>query len=130
MPIFLGNIFANKHFQKKCLFTKMDKPVEPFEIFIKGNQDKSYVIYVWSETTVLDMKVLFHIKSGDELQNMRLFYQGKQLKDIQTVGELRIKKNDTLLSVNRLLGGGEVRILPIYGPTGPGDPTNGLDFGF
>ncbi len=108
----------------------MNKPVEPFEIFIKGNQDKSYVICVWSDTTVLDMKVLFHIKSGDELQNMRLFYQGRQLKDIVTVEMLGIKKNDTLLSVNRLLGGGEVRILPIGGPTGPGDPANGLDFGF
>jgi hypothetical protein len=108
----------------------MSKPVEPFEIFIKGNTDKSYVIYVWSTTSVLDMKVLFHIKSGDELLNMRLFYQGKQLKDNQTVGQLGIKKDDTLLSVNRLLGGGEVRILPIAGPTGPGDPANGLDFGF
>ncbi len=108
----------------------MSKPVEPFEIFIKGNTDKSYVIYVWSTTSVLDMKVLFHIKSGDELLNMRLFYHGKQLKDNQTVSQLGIKKDDTLLSVNRLLGGGEVRILPIGGPTGPGDPANGLDFGF
>lgn len=113
----------------------MSKPaterIEPFDIFIKGNSNKSYVIYVWSSTTVLDMKVLFHIKSGDELDNMRLFYNGKQLYyDLATVGILGIKRGETLHAINRLVGGGEVRIIPI-GCTGTNNPEENISiFGF
>ena len=97
-----------------------------FDIFVRGNQNKTYTITVWPSTTVLEMKIFFHIKSGDPLENMRLFYHGRQLTDTITVEQIGIKKGEDLYALNRLLGGGEDRLTP-FGCTGSNDPTT-FDF--
>lgn len=76
----------------------MSKPVEPFNISIQNkNSDKIYSICVWLSTTVLDIKVFFHTKSGYEINNIKLYYDDKQLKDILTVGMIGIKKGDYII---------------------------------
>jgi hypothetical protein len=101
----------------------MSCTIEPFDIFIRGNSGKTYVIYVWSSTTVADMKVLFHVKSSEPLENMVFSYQGKLLKDTDTVEFLKIKKESHLFSCNRIIGGGEDRLVPICGYTGSNEPN-------
>jgi hypothetical protein len=113
----------------------MAKVIEPFDIFVRGDTNKSYVIYVWSATTVNDIKVFFHIKSGEALENMRLVYHSKQLQDNQTVKEVGIKKEEHIFATNRLVGGlasaivnnTNIRLMPI-GYTGSNESTD--EFGF
>lgn len=64
---------------------------DAFYIKTSDNQDKEIMFQTVNEMTILELKKFAFPKAFDENKNIRLIFQGRQLGDAETVGNLKIK---------------------------------------
>jgi hypothetical protein len=64
---------------------------DAFYIKTSDNQDKEIMFQTVNEMTILELKKFAFSKAFDENKNIRLIFQGRQLGDAETVGNLKIK---------------------------------------
>ena len=73
-----------------------------FQIWIKDNEGNRTQIRVTKDMQIKEVKELF-IQSNPEMgdyKTLELFFNGNQLKDNQTLGELKIKNGKTLVMLD------------------------------
>lgn len=73
-------------------------------IFIRHIEGKTATFYTDKRNTVRDLKGMIHSRTGTNIDNMRLIYDGKQLEDKKTLKEYKIEEGSSITLVYRLRG--------------------------
>ena len=81
-------------------------PEELFEIHVHTLSSKITLEDVAQTVTIKDVKAMLEIKGGIPVDQQRLIYSGRELRDDTTLLENAITPGDTIFQVLRLRGGG------------------------
>ena len=77
-----------------------------YQIFVKGKNGKSTVLWVRSLDTVDEVKDKIAEKTGLPVKEQRLVFNGREMLGNRSLSDYRVRKNNTLFLVPRLRGGG------------------------
>src|SRR6056300_1377534 len=84
--------------------------MDSFQIFLKDiSGGTSTLNGITNETPISELKILFHKKKGTPMKNIRMIFAGKDLDDNSTVGKSGIRKESTIMIVNRFPSQGIVK---------------------
>lgn len=75
------------------------------QIFVKDLKGKTYTFDIEEDDNVLEIRNQFSKKAEIPVEQIRLFFNGKQLEDGRTLREYKIGKESIVMSVLRLRGG-------------------------
>ena len=76
--------------------------MDSFQIFLKEvSGGTSTLNDITNKTRISELKILFHKKKGTPIENIRMLFNGKDLDDNSTVEKSGIRKESTIIVVNR-----------------------------
>jgi len=93
------------HLDEMALFLKSFYPDVLFKVYIKHLTGRSIEIYINGQTTIEEIKMKIQDILAIPLDQQRLIFAGKELRDSKVAGMYNMAENDNISFVLRLRGG-------------------------
>lgn len=91
--------------------TTLKAPNQPFQVFIKNYNGKTYTLDISSDDSISEIKLKIEDKLGVPASEQRLIVAGKQLNDNKSASDYRLKKESTIHLTLSLQGGDPLYVL-------------------